>query len=327
LRINKIIIFAVILLLCLACNSISHAKYVIEYNEVVAHINIDNTKPVGEVEYSTKEITNKEVEATIKLSEPIEEVEGWEYIKENNILKKTYKENASESIVIKDLAGNENQINVDVLNIDKTLPKIELSKINNANTLDPKVGNKLHEIVLSIKILDDNIQKQVDLKKIDVFVGDVKSNCGKLLKNIKLQEKQLTFDLKLTDIEEEGELKIMFNDNTCKDKAGNENKKTEINTDIKINNTPVIYTYATYTKEKGWQYEIKDNQISLADFSEFSVIYQIYDKNKGWLNPAVNGEKIENFKSGEVLKMRMAITPNKDVEKIMNIWQNENEDE
>ena len=92
-------------------------------NETKANIeinNIDKTAPRGTIEYSTKEPTNKNVIVTITSNEEIQEVEGWALSSNRKVLTKEYNENTKETITVKDLAGNETQVNIEVNNIEET---------------------------------------------------------------------------------------------------------------------------------------------------------------------------------------------------------------
>ena len=64
---------------------------------------------------------------TIILDEQVQEIEGWEITEDKLTLTKTYTANTEENVIIKDLAGNESTVNVEVLNIDKTAPLANVS--------------------------------------------------------------------------------------------------------------------------------------------------------------------------------------------------------
>ena len=108
-------------------------------NEAQANIeisNIDKIAPNMNVEYSTKNPTNKNVTVTITSNEEIQEVEGWTLSSDKRVLTKEYDENTKETITIKDLAGNEAQANIEITNIDNTLPEITIGDINQDEKID-----------------------------------------------------------------------------------------------------------------------------------------------------------------------------------------------
>ena len=84
--------------------------------------NIDKVAPQVQVSYNTQEKTNGNVVVTITANKEIQEVEGWTLSQDRKTLSKTYTQNANEDVVIKDLAGNEDTINVNVSNIEKIEP-------------------------------------------------------------------------------------------------------------------------------------------------------------------------------------------------------------
>ena len=98
-------------------------------NETKANIeinNIDKVAPKVEVEYSTKELTRENVKVTISSNEQIQNVEGWTLSEDKKVLTKEYKENIQETIVVKDLAGNETEVNININNIDKVAPNVKV---------------------------------------------------------------------------------------------------------------------------------------------------------------------------------------------------------
>ena len=85
----------------------------------------DKVAPELELSYTTTLITNQDVTATIKASEPVKDVEGWTLSQDKMTLTKVFTENSEkEKVVVKDLNDNEAFIDVEVKNIDKIAPKI-----------------------------------------------------------------------------------------------------------------------------------------------------------------------------------------------------------
>ena len=108
-------------------------------NETQATIeinNIDKTGPSVNVGYSTKNPTRENVTVTITANEEIQAVQGWTLSSDKKTLTKEYTENTRETIMIKDLAGNETQVNIEISNIDKNLPEITIGDINQDGKID-----------------------------------------------------------------------------------------------------------------------------------------------------------------------------------------------
>ena len=98
--------------------------------------NFDNTAPTANVEYSTKDLTKENVTVTITANEQVQNTEGWKLSSDKLSLTKTYSQNTEETITIKDLAGNEAKVTIEISNIDKTLPDIIIGDINNDTRID-----------------------------------------------------------------------------------------------------------------------------------------------------------------------------------------------
>ena len=100
-------------------------------------INIDAVTPEAKVTYSTENLTNGNVVATITANEPIQEVTGWKLSTDKLKLTKEYTSNTSasgEKVTIKDLAGNTTEVNVKITNIDKEAPKATVSYSTTSST-------------------------------------------------------------------------------------------------------------------------------------------------------------------------------------------------
>ncbi len=88
-------------------------------------VNKDTTAPILNVKYSVEEKTNKDVVVTITSNEQLKGIEGWNISSDLLTLTKTYTENTSEEIYVKDLAGNITTVNINIVNIDKVFPKVK----------------------------------------------------------------------------------------------------------------------------------------------------------------------------------------------------------
>ena len=88
-------------------------------NPLIEITNIDRIAPVCIVEYSTTELTNKDIIATITADEYIVAAAGWELQTDGKTLTKTFKESSTENVKITDLAGNSSMCLVSVTNVDQ----------------------------------------------------------------------------------------------------------------------------------------------------------------------------------------------------------------
>ena len=246
---KRIIIYIFLFLFFSIFTNMVLAKYVIEEKLEVAIIKIDRTAPKIKIKYSTKELTDENVEVIIEVNEEIQEVNGWSINENKKVIKKEYSENINEEIEIKDLSGNITKAIIEIDNIDKYIPTIEIQKVLNSNKLYPSYANKDAEILIDIEIKDDKkIEKSLEIDDIKIMVNNEEINPS--IKELKVQEdteKQKKIVLKISGIQEEGNLKIKMPKDIIKDEIGNSNIEIEKDLNIKIDNTN---PEATYSQEK-----------------------------------------------------------------------------
>ena len=86
--------------------------------------NIDKIAPEVTVAYSTKGLTNGNVEVTLTADENVQSVEGFTKV-DNRTYKKTYTSNAKEDVTVYDIAGNKTVVNISITNITEkpTVPE------------------------------------------------------------------------------------------------------------------------------------------------------------------------------------------------------------
>ncbi len=97
---------------------------------------VEDTKaPEVTVWYSPDTPTNHGVYAYIEANEPIQELGGNWAKKSDTLYRKAYPKNWEETVIIKDLYGNETSVEIKVTNIDKTAPTIRLLGSSNV-TID-----------------------------------------------------------------------------------------------------------------------------------------------------------------------------------------------
>ena len=88
--------------------------------------NIDKEAPKANVVYSTKELTNRNVQVTIEANEMLRDVESWTKSLDGKKLTKEFTNNTSDTVIIKDIVGNETNVAYSISNIDKDVPEVEI---------------------------------------------------------------------------------------------------------------------------------------------------------------------------------------------------------
>lgn len=86
---------------------------------------MDMVDPECTVTYSNNgNPTNEDVTVTIQANEQLQPVEGWTLSDDGMLLTKTYSDNTSETVTVKDLTGNAIEVPVNVTGIDKLGPTV-----------------------------------------------------------------------------------------------------------------------------------------------------------------------------------------------------------
>ena len=172
-------------------------------NAVVVRVqisNIDKTSPEAEVQYSEKTITNQDIIVSITIDEPVQELEGWTLSEDGLKLTKTYGQNTTEEVILKDLVGNETKVSIQIENIDKEAPEVDVTyerKYNNPDNEDEgyqiivtitsnEVLQEVDGWVLSedgkslIKTFEENTKELVEVKDIVGNTRNVEIDIGEL---------------------------------------------------------------------------------------------------------------------------------------------------
>ena len=292
-KFKKIFILTFILFAILTVKSTVSAKYVYNYTEKVAELEIDRTAPIITIEYSTKEPTNQNVIVKIISNEEVREVSGWTLLEDRKTLIKEYEKNEIEIVDIKDLSGNTIQEKIEINNIDKISPEAEILEITNHNYRYERYANKAHEIKTKIKIYDNNNLIE-NFSDFEILVGNTLSNCTKEITVIEKMENYIIYEVELTNILEEGNLQIKIKENSFSDLAGNVIKETILDLGILIDNTAPevsfiqekningkilakISSNEEIRKENGWLMSLDQKVISKEFISDIKYKKQVQD--------------------------------------------------
>ena len=157
------------------------------YKEILNITKIDKVAPDIKVNYSTEEVTNQNVTVTITSDEQLQKVEGWNLSEDKQTLTKEYSENDTETVKIKDLAGNESNAQVKITNIDKVAPtcKVEYSTTQSTkeNVIVTITSNEQMQEVQGWTLSQDKLKltKQYsDNKKEELILKDLAGNESKV---------------------------------------------------------------------------------------------------------------------------------------------------
>lgn len=110
------------------------------------------------VEYSKEWVTNENVIVTIVSNEEIKEIEGWTLSEDGKQLKKEFKTNYAENIIITNFAGIKSEVEIKISNIDKELPVI-----------NGVLNKEVYYNPVTINVIDDNLE-MIQLRKQGVII-------------------------------------------------------------------------------------------------------------------------------------------------------------
>lgn len=119
----------------------------------VSVTNIDREAPIANIEYDITEATNKNIVATIKANEELQPVAGWVLAEDKKSMTKTYENNITEDVIIKDLLGHETTVTVTIANIDKQSPIV--TGFNNGQKSYKQVMPQFTEGVATLQYEDE----------------------------------------------------------------------------------------------------------------------------------------------------------------------------
>ncbi len=135
------------------------------------------------------------------------------------------------------------EICVAELNIDRTQPKIELVSIQNTDLEYKNFANKTHKIVAKIKIVEKNLNEVfLDSNHIKIKInGQFVDNANIEFGQVQDKADYKIFDIQLSNLEVDGNLKLVFTDGLAVDNGGLKSIATEIATDIVVDNSiPIV---------------------------------------------------------------------------------------
>lgn len=235
---KKVLMSIIILFFVISINTIVSAKYVIEYTEIIGKICIDRSPPFISVLYSSTEPTGDDVIVTLVANEKVQPLEGWQISEDKMQLSKIYEKNIREDVVIKDLFGNEVSIGINIENIDKEKPKIELVEIKNTNINFEKYANKTHEITFRIKLIEKNIKENnLEVGNINLQIGEKAPYSPNVeIIEISKEKDEIVYDVKVTNLDSNGLLKLIIKDSIIMDIGVRTNEEFVIDSGIQIDN-------------------------------------------------------------------------------------------
>ena len=282
---------------------------------------IDNAQPEGE--YFQEVLQNGKVNACIKSTEEIQPLNDWETA-DNIMFSKVFPANVSYIIEIYDFAQNKSQVEVNVTNA--TYIVLTYASHNSEVGWTYGLGN--------YDIAGKEAVKKSPAYKTEALAFRITGGVGKDFVKVKGYVNSYWnsssdygrcnstgYKYKLGNVEE---LSMASSDlSTIGGKQyiqlGGAGINLQTNRDYYGNN-PIPAETIYNAEPEPYPFGVSEISISLQDYSELSVVYQILVSGKGWLKTTNNGQSASAGKTFPMSAIRAAIIPNSEVEKLTQLW-------
>lgn len=287
--------------------------------EKTSNIIIDNTKP--EASFKQKELNDGKIQAIVTANERIKKLNGWEMTDEK-ILKKTFNNNLSYVIEIEDLAGNKQQVNINI--VEATNVIMSYASHNSMVGWSYGYGNYdiagLEAIKENSKYKTESLAFSISGNVDEDFLqarAFVYTNWGEGSKAMCNDSNQIyTYGWNPANSEwkyKTAQNRIILN-NKNYFQLGGAGVNGEGETDLDGN--------GEISKElmEEYRYGISAIQLKLKSYENNSIIYQVYVDSIGWLKPAKNEEMACYRKDKPFSAIRVALVPNSELNSVYNLW-------
>lgn len=288
--------------------------------EIDTNIIIDNIAPNGV--FVEEKIEDGRVTGIINLSENIRTLEGWQESKDKLKVQKEFTNNISYELPITDYAGNKSIVNV---NITKA-SYINLIYASHNSEVGWTFGYGNYDIA-GKEAIDKN-----PIYKTEALAFNFSGNLDADFVQAKAYIHTYWGEGAYRKCETSG---IIYNhgynpnDGTYKSMNSNDlvtlqgKKYLQLGGDgmncynktaINVNN-PIPYDVA-----HKYQYGISGIILKLKDYSKFSIIYQIYVNEVGWVKACSDGEECMYSNSKPMSAFRIALVPNTEKQYVIDTW-------
>lgn len=286
--------------------------------QLETNIQIDNTAPTAKV--TTQRIENGIVEVQIEPSETIQELSDWE--KGEQWYSKQFQSNVSYELPVIDLAGNQTMVSITITQAEKV--QLRYASHNSevgwtygygngdiagkeAIEKNPKYKTEGIAFGISGNVEMDFLQARA---YVHTYWGEGGiARCADT-KAIYYHGYNPSIDrwasmLSASSLLKDGNYYFQFGGADI-NRAGN--------TDINGKN-PI-----TFPSKNNLPFGVSGIQLTLKDTSEYSVVYQIYVEESGWLAPCKNGELTMYQKDRPMSAIRVSLIPNSEVPFLLTSW-------
>lgn len=288
--------------------------------EINTKIIIDNIAPTGN--FTESKVADGKINASISLSEKIKNLEGWKFSDDGLCIDKEFMNNISYELPIIDFAGNVGKVDVNITKA--TYINIVYASHNSVVGWSFGYGNYdvagkdaiLRNSIYKTEALAFNITGNVDddfvqgSSYIYTYWGEGsygKCTTSNVIYNYGYNPLDGGFkSMKSSDLVTiNGKKYFQF---------GGSGINGYTNPDLYGNNPIPGYIANQYI------YGICGIKFKLKDYSEFSVVYQIFVDSVGWINVSTNGQECMYAKDKPMSAFRIALVPNTEMQYLVDTW-------
>lgn len=291
-----------------------------EEKTINTQIKIDNIAPKGSFSENTR--TKGKSEATITANEQIRSIEGWNLSESKLIIKKEFPSNIEYNLKITDLAQNETTVKISI----KKATYIKLTFASHNSEVGWSYGYS------NMDIAGKNAIKQFALTKTEALAFRVEGNIANDFVQFNGYVHTYWGEGKKATCSNSGMIfahgynpsSTTFKTMNSKDLVTIEGKKyMQIGggglnligkTDNNGNRPIPPYECSRYL------FGVSGIKAKLKDTTNYSIIYQVYIIDKGWIAPKYDGEEALYSHDKPMSAIRMVIAPKTEKKYILEMW-------
>ena len=300
--------------------AIDKGDLVNDFQDIDTKIIVDNIAPEGI--FTETKISDGRVNGSIKLSESIRNIEGWNFSQDNLKIDKEFTNNISYELPIIDYAGNKSVVEVAIT--QATYIKLIYASHNSVVGWSFGYGN--YDVagkdaieknsVFKTEALAFNISGNIDedflqaSSYIYTYWGEGsygRCTTSGILYNYGYNPLNGSYkSMKSTDLVTIGDKKYF--------QLGGSGINSYLNTDAN-GNSPIPANVAPY-----YRYGICGINLKLKDYSQFAVVYQILVDGVGWINACSDGQECMYNKQKPMSAFRVALIPKTEKQFVLDTW-------
>ena len=283
-------------------------------------ITIDNIAPTGS--WKEQKISDGKVNGIININEGIRKLDGWKFSTDSKTITKEFTNNISYELPIMDYAGNSSIVKIDV----KEASYIKIIYASHNSEVGWTYGYGNYDIAGKQAIMRN------DKLKTEAIAFRIEGNMESDFVQANAYIHTYWGENSIAKCEESGILyRHGYNPNVNKFKTMNSadvvniaGKKyfqlggTGVNlyrkTDINGNN-PI-----PYNESNKYSFGVAGITLRLKAYSQFAIIYQVYQSQYGWVTAKSNGEECYYKKNLPISAFRITLVPKTEKQYVLDMW-------